>query len=252
MTLSDAAPDDPVLPARLDEVSETLERLVDLLEDSDGLAAALGRLAQTALWAIHDADAVSVTVLGEDGPQTVACTSPDVLPIDRGQYASGEGPCLEAARTRQLVRVTVEDVVERWPAFAAAAETARVRAYLSAPLVFPAANDRAEEVVGSLNVYGYTPEAFTTVDAALGRLLTATAVAAIGNGRRYLQSLRLSEQLQQALASRAEIDQAKGALMAIHGIDADEAFARLVAQSQERNIKVIGIAREFLRTLRLP
>jgi AmiR/NasT family two-component response regulator len=62
--------------------------------------------------------------------------------------------------------------------------------------------------------------------------------------------VELSENLQTALISRAEIDQAKGALMAIYGIDAEAAFARLVAQSQEHNVRLADGAREFLLTLR--
>ncbi|GGG19884.1 hypothetical protein GCM10007304_37220 [Rhodococcoides trifolii] len=47
-----------------------------------------------------------------------------------------------------------------------------------------------------------------------------------------------------------EIEQAKGTLTALFGIDPDDAFAVLSAQSQSRNIKVHALARIILDTLR--
>lgn len=238
------------MPERLDEISDTLERLLDVLGEDEGLHTVLVRLAHTALWAIPDADAVSVTVTTGERPHTEATTSEDVIAIDRDQYAAGDGPCLEAARTREPVRVSVEHARERWPAFATAAEDTGVRAYLSAPLVLPVGDDG--ELLGALNVYSFTHDAFDPIDSSLLRLLSATAAAAIGNARRYLDCHELTEQLQKALTSRTEIDQAKGALMAIHGIDANQAFAKLVEQSQHRNTKLSEVAARFLASLRQP
>jgi PAS domain S-box-containing protein len=49
--------------------------------------------------------------------------------------------------------------------------------------------------------------------------------------------------------SRAVIEQAKGVLMAAHGISADEAFGRLVRRSQHANIKVRDVAGQFLAAI---
>ncbi|WP_241257707.1 MULTISPECIES: ANTAR domain-containing protein [Nocardiaceae] len=55
--------------------------------------------------------------------------------------------------------------------------------------------------------------------------------------------------LQDALARRARIEQAKGILMAVHRITADEAFALLVERSQRANRKVHDIAMEFVHEM---
>jgi PAS domain S-box-containing protein len=49
--------------------------------------------------------------------------------------------------------------------------------------------------------------------------------------------------------SRAVIEQAKGVLIAAHGISADEAFDRLVRRSQEANIKLKDIASQVLAAI---
>lgn len=57
---------------------------------------------------------------------------------------------------------------------------------------------------------------------------------------------RTAEQLREALDSRAIIDQAKGILMALRQISAEEAFALLVEQSQRENVKVREVAVRFI------
>ncbi len=49
--------------------------------------------------------------------------------------------------------------------------------------------------------------------------------------------------------TRAEIEQAKGLLMAAYGISADRAFDILVWRSQETNVKVRDLARRFLAAM---
>lgn len=50
-------------------------------------------------------------------------------------------------------------------------------------------------------------------------------------------------------ARRARIEQAKGMLMFVYGLDADEAFGVLRTQSQEHNIKLVLIAEQILKDL---
>jgi PAS domain S-box-containing protein len=49
--------------------------------------------------------------------------------------------------------------------------------------------------------------------------------------------------------TRAEIEQAKGILMAAYGISADRAFDILVWRSQESNVKVRDLARQFITAM---
>lgn len=58
-----------------------------------------------------------------------------------------------------------------------------------------------------------------------------------------------TEALRAITASRAVIEQAKGMLMLVYGIDADVAFEILRGQSQEHNIKLRVIAMQILADL---
>jgi ANTAR domain-containing protein len=57
---------------------------------------------------------------------------------------------------------------------------------------------------------------------------------------------RLTEQLEQAMASRATIEQAKGIIVDQTGCDAEHAFRRMVVLSRNRNIKVRDLARAIV------
>ncbi|WP_433273097.1 ANTAR domain-containing response regulator [Actinosynnema sp. CS-041913] len=241
MTIEDRVP-----ASLLDEASEALEELAGVLADEQSLTEVLQQLVESASRVIPDAENVSVTVVGPDGASTAAATDERVVSIDTDQYSAGQGPCLEAARTQRPVRVTVEQGREKWPEFAAAAERAGVRAYLSAPLVVD------NSVLGSLNLYSSVTSAFDPFDEALLRLFTTAASTSITGFQRYERSRSLVTHLERALESRAEIDQAKGVLMAAHGISAQEAFQRLVDESQTRNTKLRVVARNLLDSVRRP
>ncbi|WP_422743204.1 ANTAR domain-containing protein [Mycobacterium sp. WMMD1722] len=241
--------------ARLVTTSEAILSLHDVFAAEEPLDEVLIRIAHAAVRAIPDADAVSLTVLDESGPRTAASTDERSLTLDSEQYAAGAGPCLDAARTRQPVRVALEAPGEpdrqRWTRFLTAGQQAGVSAALSVPLLVGTPGPQAD-LVGSLNVYSVTAGAFDPFDEELMRLYTVTAGAAITNARRWQQTRDTTLHLERALTSRAVIDQAKGALQAIHGCTAEEAFERLVKRSQDSNVKVHTVAQELLDSLRAP
>ena len=66
-------------------------------------------------------------------------------------------------------------------------------------------------------------------------------------GIRELGALaRENDQLKEALTSRATIDQAKGILMARHGVDPEEAFQLLVRMSNDTNVRLADVARALV------
>ena len=235
---------------RLITTSEALESLYDLFEAEEPLDEVLLRVADTARHAFADAAAVTVTVLSDVRARTAACTEDRVLRLDEAQYSSGRGPCLEAARSRVPVQVAIDDCEQRWPEFSAAARAQDVHASLSVPLIVdPSRAGEHGELVGSLNIYSRSATAFDPFDEQLMRLYTVATSNAITNSRRWQRSRDTTSQLERALTSRTDIDQAKGVLRALYGGTADEAFKRLVDDSQNQNVKVVTLARQLLESV---
>ena len=231
--------------ARLSTTAEAIEGLRDLFAAEEPLDDVAGRVAETALAAIPHADIISITVLSWPDVRTAACTDEQALELDHEQYASGRGPCLEAALQRTPLRSIIDEELHRWPEFVRAAQRAGVRASLSVPLLI-AGVDGEQELAGSLNIYSHTATAFDSFDAALMRLYSVAAGQAISNASRWQKARETVTQLEAALTSRSDIDMAKGALIALHGCSPEEAFDMLVAESQRRNIKLRVVVREML------
>ena len=234
--------------ARLSTTSEAIDALRDLFAAEEPLDDASARVAATASHAIPHADIVSITVLTWPDARTAAHTDDRALTLDLQQYETGRGPCLEAALQREPVRTKIGEETDRWPEFLQAAKQVGVHASLSVPLLVGGL-DEEQLLVGSLNIYSYTASAFDPFDEALMRLFSVAAGQAITNARRWQHSRETVTQLERALTSRPEIDMAKGALIAQHGCSPDEAFARLVNESQRRNVRLRVIAQELLASL---
>ena len=217
----------PVVLARMLGVS----RRDSSITDEDDLLTVLQRVAGIADDAVNAADSTVVTIdLGADLHR--GHTDDRTLRVDSEQYDAGDGPCLHASRTRSVVLVDASDAVDRWPRFAAAAREEGIHSFLAAPLFTP------EQTLGSFNLYGRTRCAFDDVDAEVLDLLTTAVSRAIGDFARFRSARDVAESIQRALETRAPIEQAKGMLMAIHGIDADEAFDLLREQSQTTNVRL--------------
>jgi GAF domain-containing protein len=236
--------------ARLATTAEAIEGLRDLFAAEEPLDVVARRVAETAVAAIPHADVVSITVLSWPEASTAASTDEQALKLDHQQYASGRGPCLEAAATRTPLRAIIDEEHQRWPEFVEAAQQAGIRASLSVPLVI-AGVDGEQELAGSLNIYSHTATAFDQFDTELMRLYSVAASQAISNANRWKKARETVTQLETALLSRSDIDMAKGALIAIHGCDPPGAFARLRSESQRRNVKLRDVARELLNRMQM-
>jgi len=81
-------------------------------------------------------------------------------------------------------------------------------------------------------------------------MFATQASVALANAQLYDSAYRMTQQLQEALTSRARIDQAKGILMARNGVSADEAFEMLRTTSQNENRKLREVAQELVDRVR--
>lgn len=226
-----------------DELALALVELSELLLDEQPLDGVLQRVAELAAAVVPGCTAAGVTLLQDDRWSTAAHSDPLVLAIDQQQYEAGDGPCLDAVRSRTIHRVDVEQAARTWPDFAARARARGIRSFLAAPLV------AGSTAVGSLNLYSTQPAAFEPLDDVLVALFCGQASVALSNSRLYAAALSLNEQLREALGSRAVIEQAKGMIMVRHDVGADDAFELLRTWSQQRNVKLRDVAAEVVASV---
>jgi GAF domain-containing protein len=182
-----------------------------------------------------------LTLLMDGKPGTAVFTDFEAPEIDRAQYQSGHGPCVSAFRDLQvyIIDSTVDE--DRWPEFAQQAARHGIRSTLSVPVI------ARDETLGALNFYSRRAAAFDPRSATRMAKFARYAAVVLTNTRVYWDARRLSENLRQALESRASIDYAIGIIMAGGGRTPDEAFQVLVRASQRENRKLRDIAAEIVQ-----
>ena len=119
----------------MDYPAEFVEQLVGLsrsVRDEDGVA--LQRIADLAVEQLDGCDMAGVTLVHDDEGTTAVFTDEEAPEIDRAQYDTGHGPCLDAYRTGTILRIDETLDEDRWPAFTEAASDHGVRSTLSLPL----------------------------------------------------------------------------------------------------------------------
>lgn len=187
--------------------------------------------------ALSAADAVSLTLGDPLEPQRVGSDSQLALTVDGAQLAAGEGPCHDAFRDRDVVVTADVRTDPRWPRLARRLSGVPVHSVLAVPL------EAGDDCPGVLNVYAAEREAFGSSTVRLADLMGGAISAVLQDMGERRRLSDYAHQLEQALSSRAVIDQAKGTIMATWGGTPEQAFARLTAISQRSNIKLREVAR---------
>lgn len=200
----------------------------------------LEAVADLAVRSTQGATAASVTIMNGETPSTFVSTAELAVELDESQYERGYGPCLDAILSGDVMYVEDSRTETRWPGYVDAAAASGILSSLSMPLPVTAG------LAAGLNVYAETPAAFDPSDQDSIARLIEFAGGAIANLQLVEASRLLVDQMQTAMQSRAVIDQARGILMALHGCDADEAFAILRTTSQRGNRKLRDIAQEIV------
>src|SRR4051812_36823421 len=105
---------EPIRPEDLDELTAAMAGLTGALETEPGEAEILEAVCAEAVRAVPGADMASITAIRDGEPETAASTDERAVEIDRAQYAAGAGPCLQAAKSGEIVRVPLATAGTAW------------------------------------------------------------------------------------------------------------------------------------------
>lgn len=219
-----------------DDLTDSLVGLSRLLTGRQPLRDTLTRIADFAVHAIPGAEGAGLTVLEDDRPQTVVATTDFVQHVDDVQYGIGEGPCLLAVATGRTQVTGSLGGEARWPRFGPRVGRLGVHSALSIPLLLEGG------VLGAMNVYAHPRDVFDERSVRVGEAYAVPAAVSVRNAQILAQSQRLAEQLQEALSSRAVIDQALGIVRSRLGCTEEEAMERLRHASRTGGLKVSRVA----------
>jgi GAF domain-containing protein len=200
-------------PSHDADLAAALARVAQVLAVEKELTAAMLRACELAVETIDACEHADLILVAPSGALTVPAATDWVgIRVVSFEAEYGEGPGIDAFRTGALVDAADLDQETRWPRFTrrCMAETP-VRSGVGVPLVV------GDRPIGALDLYAVTAHAFHDEDRAAAALFAAHAAVAFEAARERVQ-------LEEALASRDVIGQAKGILMVQSHITADDAF----------------------------
>lgn len=226
----------PLDDDRWNDVAVQLGDLARALNDQQNAQETLEEIVRTAVALIPGAEHAGIMmVVGKREVHTVAMDVDLVAEVDKIQFDTGQGPCLDALYEHRTVTVPELATERRWPRFAERAAGLGVGSMLSFQL-YVAGDD-----LGGLNLYAAEPGAFDEESQQVGLLFAAHAAVALANAKEQ-------EHLTQAVHTRDVIGQAKGILMERYKINSEQAFTLLVRTSQNANVKLRDLADRLIHT----
>jgi anti-anti-sigma factor len=201
---------------------------------------ALERMCRSAIDAVPPSVLAGVSMTVDARVGTYVFTHPDVVLVDQAQYDTGDGPCVDSFITGEHVIIDSTLRPGPYPDFREVAAGYGLLSVLSLPM------NTGAQTVGALNLYARIEDAYGEDAVRRGQVFATQAAFLLLNHQAYWDAQSLSENLEQAMRSRAEIEQAKGIIMASTGVSAEVAFDHLRQQSQHENVKLRDIAREIV------
>ena len=185
-------------------------------------------------------DGAGVSVIAAPRPaHPVLSTDARSARLEELQFTLGEGPCYDAARSRQPVLVSDLNAERhpssmRWPAFSDEALAAGVHAVFAFPLGVGAVT------LGSLDLYRCAPGPLST------QQLTASLVTADSVGKALLAEDPLERDLRQPTWLRMTVHQAAGMVMVQTGGTIEDALLLLRSSAYGEGRSVNDLAADVL------
>ena len=208
--------------------------------DWDGLAEVLHEIIGAAVPLLR-ADGVGLMLADQQGTlRWVTATNEAEQAFEQAERDLGEGPCIDAFTTGQVVWTSDLRADPRWPRLGPAARTNQIRGVLSAPVLL------GDQPIGTCNALTNATRGWTEADVGAVRAFAVVLGRLIGSITDARHKTELTVQLQAALNSRVLIEQAKGVLMERQGVDAQHAFELLRRRARSSERKLADVARELI------
>jgi hypothetical protein len=227
-TPGSAAAEPPAGPHPV-ELAGLLHELTARLLGADDVPHALDRLAAFAAGAITGTVRCSVALIGEGSPPVVAASGTAAKALDDAEYAGGDGPGLEAARTRALVTAPDLQSDPRWPRLAECARDEGVHGVVAIPM------DVQRSSVGALSLFVATP-------GGIDPELLLSAMAIVNQAELLLGELGRREGLREG----ATVDRAAGVIIAQRGCGVQEAYTVLRETAQRLGLDRRAVAERLI------
>jgi GAF domain-containing protein len=230
----------------VEPIPETREALDELVSQGDTeVVVALLTAGQAVKDIVPECVGLSLALLEDGLTFTLVATSDEIAALDAVQYLDG-GPCVDAAHENLELDVDNDSAAvaeNRWLMYARANAAAGVASTLTLPVL------REDRVIGTVNLYARTSNAFAGRHRALAEALGASAESAIANADLSFSTRIAAVAAPGRLVENRDIDIALGIIAESQGVDIGTARERLRLAAARAGITEAQAARAVRRTL---
>jgi GAF domain-containing protein len=202
---------------------ETSEALRELARRGDiSLGVELHAMASRIRALVPEVIGVSLSVVADGITLTLVASLDELAALDAVQYLDG-GPCVAAVDRSVVLDVNVGDLLDedRWLFYARASAAAGVGSSLSMPIMSD------DHVVGGVNIYASTRDAFTGRHEALAEAVGSDAEYAVTNADLSFATRKSAEDAPGRVRESDDVNIALGIISAAHGVAIPIARERL-------------------------
>lgn len=230
---------EPTQP-HLVEIVAALKEITARVTSSNDLDEAVAEIlaAATNVLPLHVHCGLTLVTQGSPATFTGSLSAPKV--IDENEYAEGEGPCLEAIRTRTVVLSGDLEAETRWSTWSPLAQAEGIRAVLSYPF------DLDEPILGAFNLYSTQPTSFTDETPVVAMLVAEHAGLLLGV---LLRQVGLAEKLAlvgDVTSTDAVVERAIGIVMAQRGCSPEKALDHLHQAASTIGVQLVDVAQRLV------
>ena len=234
----------------MEPIPETAAALADLAASGDStLRRELDLRAGLVRSFVPDCVGMSLASVEHGVTFTLVATSEEIAVLDAVQYLFG-GPCVDAAHTDEVWQFSSDEEAlldeAGWHRFARATAAHTIASTLSLPIL----DDGG--VVGTVNLYAASAQAFTGVHDELATIFGAWAPGAITNADLSFATRGTAREAPQTLRDRARVDQAVRMLAAAADLTTEEASASLREAARRAGTTEARLAETLFRSERRP
>lgn len=189
-----------------------------------------------------DADAAGIMLADQRGGlHVMASSTEEAHLLELYELQNNEGPCLDCYRTgRPVARDNLPAMRTSWPAFTKELQGLGFHSAQALPMRL------RDETIGALNLFRLKPGQLTPADLSIGQAMADVATVGLIQERAIAASELLATQLQTALSSRVQLEQAKGVLAQRAGLRMDEAFQVMRAYARSHNRRLSDVAARII------
>jgi len=222
-------------------IATTFVDLADTLVDDFDVIDFLHTLATRSV-ELLDASAAGIMLADQRGGlQVMASSTEEARLLELYELQNNEGPCLDCYRTGQPVaRSGLPAMRALWPVFTERLQELGFNSAQAVPMRL------RSETIGALNIFRTEPGLLSETDLRLGQAMADVATVGLLQERAIAEREVLATQLQAALTSRVQLEQAKGVLAERAGLEMDQAFKLMRDYARGNNRRLSEIAAEII------